>query len=382
MPIRARIDMTSTGIRTPLGIKLYGPDLAKLEPLARRIETAVKSVPGASSVFAERVTGAYYLDIDPDRAALARYGLTIADIQSVITTALGGEAVTNTVEGRERYSVNLRYPRAFRSDPQAIAEQVLVPAGAAMVPLGQLVKISLLKGPPVIRTENARLAVYIYVDIQGRDIGGFVSDAQKVIARDVPLPSGVSLQWSGQFEYLERAKQRLALVVPVTLLIVFMLLYLNFRRLTETLIVMLSLPFSLVGGLWLLYALGFNMSVAVAVGFIALAGVAAQTGVVMLIYLDQALNAARDKCHMENRIFGRADLYRAVMDGAVERVRPKMMTVTAIMAGLLPILWNHGTGSEVMQRIAVPMLGGMISSTILTLVVIPALYAAVKQREI
>lgn len=381
MPIKARIDMLATGIRTPLGIKLYGTDLTQLEPLARQIEAAVKSVPGASSVFAERVMGAYYLDIDPDRSALARYGLTIEDIQAVIATALGGEAVTNTIEGRERYSVNVRYPRAFRGDTQAIAEQVLVPVGTAMVPLGQLAKVRLLKGPSGIRTENARLAVYIYIDIHGRDIGGFVAEAQKAIAREVSLPAGVTVQWSGQFEYLERAKQRLALVVPVTLLIVFMLLYLNFGRLTETLIVMLSLPFSVVGGLWLLYALNFNVSVAVAVGFIALAGVAAQTGVVMLIYLDQALVAARNKCHEENRPFERADLYQAITDGAVERVRPKMMTVTAIVAGLLPILWSHGTGSEVMQRIAVPMLGGMISSTILTLAVIPAIYAAIKQRK-
>lgn len=382
MPIKARIDMLATGIRTPLGIKLYGPDLAQLEPLSRRIETAVESVPGASSVFAERVTGAYYLDISPDRMALARYGLTIEDVQGVIAAALGGEPVTTTVEGRERYSVNVRYPRVLRSDPQSIAEQVLVPAGGAMVPLGQLAKVSLLKGPSGIRTENARLAVYIYIDTRDDDIGRFVAKAQQAIARDVHLPPGVTVQWSGQFEYMERAKQRLTLVVPVTLLAIFVLLYLNFGRLTETFIVMLSLPFSLVGGFWLLYLMNFNMSVAVAVGFIALAGVAAQTGVVMLIYLDQALASEREKCRKENRPFSRSDLYQAIMDGAVERVRPKMMTVTAIMAGLLPILWSHGTGSEVMQRIAVPMLGGMISSTILTLVVIPALYMLIKQRDI
>jgi Cu(I)/Ag(I) efflux system membrane protein CusA/SilA len=379
MPIKARIDMLSTGIRTPVGIKVIGTDLAEMERLARQIEAVVRHVPGTTSAFAERIGGSYYLNITPDRTALARNGIAVADFQESIGMALGGEAVTTTVEGRQRYSVNLRYPRGFRSDPDSIAREVLVdsPNGAA-IPLGQLAGIELSQGPSTIRTENALLALYIYVDIRGRDLGGYVSEAKRAVERQVQFPAGYFAQWSGQFEYLERAKARLSVVVPVTLLIIFLLLYLSFRRLTETMIVMLSLPFALVGGFWLMYWMGFNMSVAVAVGFIALAGVAAETGVVMLIYLDNALKEVRERKESEGRSLISSDLYAAVMEGAVERVRPKMMTVVAIMAGLLPILWSHGTGSEVMQRIAVPMIGGMVSSTILTLIVIPAVYALVK----
>jgi copper/silver efflux system protein len=293
--------------------------------------------------------------------------------------ALGGEPVTTTVEGRERYTVSIRYPRDYRSDPQAIATQVLIPTpDGATVPLGQVAKVTLAQGPASIRTENAQLAIYIFVDLRDRDIGGYVADAQKAVAAQVAFPAGYYATWSGQFEYLERAKARLQIVVPVTILIIFLLLYLNFRRVTETLIVMLSVPFALVGGLWLMWWLGFNLSVAVAVGFIALAGVAAETGVVMLIYLDQALTELQRQRAAEARPFTHDDLYAAIMTGAVERVRPKMMTVAAIMAGLLPIMWSHGTGAEVMQRIAVPMIGGMVSSTLLTLVVIPAIYAVVK----
>jgi Cu(I)/Ag(I) efflux system membrane protein CusA/SilA len=293
--------------------------------------------------------------------------------------ARGGDAPTTTVEGRQRYSVNLRYPRGFRDSPEAIAREVLIdaPSGAA-IPLGQLAKIELSQGPSTIRTENALLALYIYIDIRGRDLGGCVAEAKRAVEQQISFPPGYFVQWSGQFEYLERVKDRLSVVVPVTLLIIFLLLYLNFRRLTETMIVMLSLPFSLVGGFWLMDWTGFNMSVAVAVGFIALAGVAAETGVVMLIYLDNALKERMEWRLTEGQSVTRADLYAAVMEGAVERVRPKMMTVVAIMAGLLPILWSHGTGSEVMQRIAVPMIGGMVSSTVLTLIVIPAVYALVK----
>ncbi len=379
MPIKARIDMLSTGIRTPVGIKVIGADYAEMERLARQIEAVVRQVPGTTSAFAERIGGSYYLNIIPDRVALARNGIAIADFQESIGMALGGETVTTTVEGRQRYSVNLRYPRGFRSDPDTIAREVLIdsPTGAA-IPLGQLARIELTQGPSTIRTENALLALYIYVDIRGRDLGGYVAEAKQAVERQVNFPPGYFAQWSGQFEYLERAKARLSVVVPVTLLIIFLLLYLNFRRLTETMIVMLSLPFSLVGGFWLMHWMGFNMSVAVAVGFIALAGVAAETGVVMLIYLDNALKAIGERRAAEGRTTSRSDLYAAVMEGAVERVRPKMMTVVAIMAGLLPILWSHGTGSEVMQRIAVPMIGGMVSSTILTLIVIPAVYALVK----
>ena len=379
MPIKARIDMLATGIRTPVGVKVFGTDLAEMEKVARQIEAAVRTVPGTTSAFAERIIGGYYLNIDPNRAQLARYGLMITDVQDVIATALGAEAVTTTVEGRERYTVSIRYPRELRSDPQSIATQVLIPlANGGTVPLGEVAKVELAKGPATIRTENAQLAAYIYIDLRDRDIGSYVADAQKAVAAQVKFPPGYYVTWSGQFEYMERAKARLKVVVPITVLIIFLLLYLNFRRVTETLIVMLSVPFALVGGLWLMWWLGFNLSVAVAVGFIALAGVAAETGVVMLIYLDNALTELQAERAIEGDEFTREDLYTAIMAGAVERVRPKMMTVAAIMAGLLPIMWSHGTGAEVMQRIAVPMIGGMVSSTVLTLVVIPAIYAVVK----
>jgi Cu(I)/Ag(I) efflux system membrane protein CusA/SilA len=380
MPIKARIDMLSTGIRTPIGIKVFGKNLEEMERLAKDIETVVKKVPGTTSAFAERITGGFYLDIEPDREQLARYGLGVGDLQDVIGTALGGEMVTTTVEGRERYGVTVRYPREMRSDPDQIARQVLVATmEGAMVPLGQVAMVVIAKGTPGIRTENGLLSAYIYVDIRDRDIGGYVADAKKAVAEQVTFPSGYFVTWSGQFENMERAVEKMKVVIPVTLLIIFLLLYLNFRRITETLIVMLSVPFALVGGIWLMWWLGYNLSVAVAVGFIALAGVAAETGVIMLIYLDHAWEAVKTKCRTEGRPTNEADLYAAVMEGAVERVRPKMMTVVAIMAGLLPIMWGTGTGSEVMSRIAAPMVGGMLSSTVLTLAVIPAVYAMVKQ---
>ena len=380
MPIKARIDMLSTGIRTPIGIKVFGKDLDEMEKLARQIETVVKAVPGTTSAFAERITGGFYLNIEPDREQLARYGLSVGDLLDVVGTALGGEMVTTTVEGRERYGVTVRYPRELRSDPQQIATQVLVPTmEGAMIPLGQVAKVIVAKGAPGIRTENALLSAYIYVDIRDRDIGSYVSDAKKAVAQQITFPPGYYVTWSGQFEYMERAIEKMKVVIPVTLLSIFLLLYLNFRRITETLIVMLSVPFALVGGIWLMWALGYNLSVAVAVGFIALAGVAAETGVIMLIYLDHAWEDVKDQCRQLNRAPTVTDLYGAVMEGAVERVRPKMMTVVAIMAGLLPIMWGTGTGSEVMSRIAAPMVGGMISSTVLTLAVIPAIYALVKQ---
>jgi Cu(I)/Ag(I) efflux system membrane protein CusA/SilA len=379
MPIKARIDMLSTGIRTPVGVKVFGTDLAEMERLSREIERVLKTVGGTSSAYAERIIGGYYLEITPNRDTLARYGLMVGDVQDVIASALGGEAVTTTVEGRERYTVNVRYPRDLRSNPQSIASNVLVPlANGGTVPLGEVASVQLTRGPTTIRTENGQLVTYIYVDIRDRDLGGYVGEAQRTVAASVTFPAGYYVTWSGQFEYLQRAEARLKVVVPLTLLIIFLLLYLNFRRLTETLIVMLSVPFALVGGLWLLWWLGFNLSVAVVVGFIALAGVAAQTGVVMLIYLDNAFAELKARREAEGRAFTREDLHDAIMVGAVERVRPKMMTVFAIMAGLLPIMWSTGTGSEVMQRIAVPMIGGMVSSTLLTLIVIPAIYALVK----
>jgi Cu(I)/Ag(I) efflux system membrane protein CusA/SilA len=383
MPIKARIDMLATGIRTPVGVKVFGPDLHELERLATDVERVVHGIPGTTSAFAERLEGGHYIEIAPDREAAARYGMTVGDIQKTIATALGGTAVTTTVEGRERYSVIMRYPRDFRDDPQAIASQVLVPTmSGAMIPLGQVAHVEVTLGPPSIRTENAQPVAYVYVDLAGRDLGGYVSEAARAVADQVKLPPGYHIEWSGQFEYLERAAAKLRVVIPATLLLIFVLLYLNFGRLTETLIVMLSVPFSLVGGAWLMWWLDYNMSVAVAVGFIALAGVAAETGVVMLIYLDHALIEAHARCRQEGRGLARVDVRRAIIAGAVERVRPKMMTVVAIMAGLLPILWSVGAGSEVMRRIAVPMVGGMLSSTFLTLIVIPAIYAIVKVRAI
>jgi len=379
MPIKARIDMLSTGIRTPVGVKVFGPDLNELDKLATQIERVIHNVPGTTSAFAERLVGGHYVEITPDRDAAARYGLSVDDIQKVLAVALGGETVTTTVEGRERYSVNVRYPSGLRDDPASISSQVLVPTpSGAMVPLGQLASVQVTQGPPSIRTENAQPVAYIYVDLQGRDLGGYVADAVAAVKAQVKMPPGYHVEWSGQFEYLQRAAAKLRIVVPAALVVIFVLLFLNFGRLTETLIVMLSVPFALVGGAWLMWWLGYNFSVAVAVGFIALAGVAAETGVVMLIYLDHALTDIRQQRLVEGTPLSRADLQAAIMHGAVERVRPKMMTVVAIMAGLLPILWSTGTGSEVMRRIAVPMVGGMVSSTVLTLLVIPAIYAIVK----
>ena len=379
MPIKARIDMLSTGIRTPVGVKIFGNDLRELERLAREVEAALRAVPGTASAYAERVNSGYFLEIVPDRNRIARYGLSMDDVQNTIAMAIGAEPITTTVEGRERYSVVLRFPRDIRDDPEAIASDVLVslPNGAA-VPLGEVATITRTQGPTMIRTEDAQPVVYVFVDIRGRDLGGYVRDAQRAVAESVNFPTGYYAAWSGQFEYLERAEQRMAIVVPATLLLIFLLLYLNFRRFSDTLIVMLSLPFSLVGGLWLMDWMGFNMSVAAAVGFIALAGVAAETGVVMLLYLEQAWKETKTRRAAEERSVTVSDLHDAVMAGAVERVRPKMMTVAAIMAGLIPILWSTGTGSEVMQRIAVPMIGGMVSSTLLTLVVIPTIYALVR----
>lgn len=383
MPIKARIDMLSTGIRTPVGVKIFGPDLAELERLATETEAVLRGVPGTSSAYAERVNGGYFLDIRPDRTRIARYGLSMEMVQETISMALGAKTLTTTVEGRERYDVVLRYPRSIRSNPDAIAREVLVslPNGAA-VPLGEIATIERARGPTMVRTEDGRPVVYVFVDIRGRDLGGYVNEARRIVDERITLPPGYSLSWSGQFEYMARAQDRLMIVIPATLLVIFLLLYLNFRRLTESLIVMLSLPFALVGGLWLMFAMNFNMSVAAAVGFIALAGVAAETGVVMLLYLDHALDDAKDRVRRESRAFTSYDLHDAIMEGAVGRVRPKMMTVITIMAGLLPILWATGTGSEVMQRIAVPMIGGMVSSTLLTLIVIPAIYAVVHSARL
>jgi Cu(I)/Ag(I) efflux system membrane protein CusA/SilA len=382
MPIKARTDMLSTGIRTPIGIKVFGKDLKQIETVARDIERVVRAVPGTTSAYAERLTGGFYLDIEPDLTQLARYGLSVGAIQDVVAAALGGEMVTTTVEGRERFGVIVRYPRELRDSPERIAREVLIATmDGAQIPLGELAHVGLSQGAPSIRTENALLSAYIYVDLRGRDIGGYVRDAQQAVAEQVVFPPGTYATWSGQFEYMQRAQATMKVVIPLTLGIIFLLLYLNFRRITESLIVMFSVPFALVGGVWLMWALSYNLSVAVAVGFIALAGVAAQTGVVMLIYLDHALAARAAARKAAGEALTAGDLVDAIVEGAVERVRPKMMTVTAIIAGLLPIMWSTGTGSEVMRRIAAPMVGGMLSSTVLTLVVIPALYALVKRRQ-
>ena len=383
MPIKARTDMLATGIRTPIGIKVFGTDLEQMATLARAIEKAVRTVPGTTSAYAERLTGGYYLDVQPDLRQLARYGLTVGEVQDVIAASLGGEMVTTTVEGRERFGVIVRYPRELRDDPQSIGRDVLVTTmEGAQVPLGELASISVRKGAPSIRTENALLSAYIYVDTRDSDLGAYVRRAQAAVAANVKFPPGYYATWSGQYEYMQRAIAKMKIVIPVTLALIFLLLYLNFRRVTESLIVMLSVPFALVGGVWLMWILGYNLSVAVAVGFIALAGVAAETGVIMLIYLDHALAAMATRREAEGKPLSLDDLNAAIIEGAVERVRPKMMTVVAIMAGLLPIMWSTGTGSEVMRRIAAPMVGGMVSSTALTLIVIPAIYALVKRREI
>ncbi len=383
MPIKNRIDMLATGIRTPVGIKVFGKDLGEIENLAKQIETVVKTVPGTKSAFAERTTGGYYLDIEPDRIELARYGLAVGDLLEVISVALGGEMVTTTVEGRERYGVTVRYPRELRSDPLAIATQVLVPImGETMIPLGQIARIKLVKGPPSIRTENALLSTYIFVDIRDRDIGSYVAAGQKAVREQVKFPPGYYATWSGQFEYMERAIEKLKVVVPITILIIFALLYLSFNRITETLVVMLSVPFSMVGGIWLMYLLDYNMSIAVAIGFIGLVGIAAESGMVMLVYLDQTLEAVTTKRKAAGEKVTVEDLHTAVAHGAVSRIRPVMMTVAGSVLGLLPVMFSSGTGSEVIRRITTPMVGGMITATVLTLIVFPAVYALIKEWSI
>jgi Cu(I)/Ag(I) efflux system membrane protein CusA/SilA len=405
-PIRGRIDMLATGIRTPVGIKIFGPDLGELERIGREIEAAVQAVPGTRSVFAERAVSGSYLDIQVDREQAARYGLNVADVQATIVSAIGGMQVTTTVEGRQRFSVNVRYPRDLRDSPDAL-RRVLIPvalgsaasapslpgAGAmggggpgaaepsggrmAQIPLGQLATLRLVNAPMLVKTEDAFLTSWVQVDMEGRDLGGYVRDAQAAVARSVRLPPGYMLRWSGQFEFMERATAKLKLVLPLTLFIIVVLLYMNFRNVRDLTIVLLALPFGLVGGVWFLWLLSYNLSVAVAVGFIALFGVAAETGVVMLIYLDLAYEHRRAGGAMTPDA-----LHDAIVDGAAERLRPKMMTVMAIMAGLLPIMWGSGAGGTVMRRIAAPMIGGMVSSTVLTLLVIPAVYLLWRRREL
>jgi len=379
-PIKTRIDMLATGIKTPVGVKIAGPDLDVIQDIGTRVEEVIKAVPGTISAYSERVVGGRYVTIDIDRIAAARFALNIADVQDVVRMALGGMRVAETVEGLERYPINIRYPRDVRDSLEKIRNLPIVTPGGAHIPLGEVARVRIDDGPGMIKTENARLNGWVFVDIEGRDLGSFVADAQRAIAEQVELPPGYSIAWSGQYEYLVRAKERLATVLPVTLAIIILLLFLNFRNFTEVLIIMGTLPLALVGGFWLLYLLDYNMSVAVGVGFIALAGVAVEIGVVMLVYLNQALARRRDAAARERRELTTDDVRQAVVDGALLRVRPIMMTVSAIIAGLLPIMLGGGTGAEVMRRIATPMVGGMISATLLTLVVIPAVYLLWKQR--
>jgi Cu(I)/Ag(I) efflux system membrane protein CusA/SilA len=382
MPIKTRIDMLATGIKTPVGIKVAGPDLEVIERIGQDIERVLANVEGTASVYSERVAGGRYVDVDIDRERASRFGLNIADIQDVVKSAVGGMNVTQTVEGLERYPVNVRYPQRVRDSVQQLRLLPIVTPGGARIALADVADVKVVDGPPVIKSENARLNGWSYVDITGRDLGSYVAEAQSVVADFVDLPAGYSLAWSGQYEYMVRAKERLSIVGPVTLAIIVLLLYLNFRRFAEVAIIIGTLPMALIGGLWLLYLLGYDLSVAVGVGFIALAGVAVEIGVVMLVYLNQAIRQHMATAESESRALTLADVRQAVIDGAVLRVRPIMMTVAAIIAGLLPIMLGSGTGSEVMRRIAAPMVGGMVSATILTLIVIPALFLLWRSRSL
>ena len=378
MPIKNRLDMLATGIKTPVGVKIFGPSLDTLDRLGQAVERALAAVPGTNTVFAERSLGGRYIDVAVDAGAAARFGLTTGAVQNALATAVGGARAGEVFEGRERFGVLVRYPRGLRDSPERLAEVIVPTAGSDRVTLGQLARIEIVRGPALVKSENATPNNVVYVDVQDRDVGSYVADARRAVERAVALPTGYRLEWSGQYEALERASRRLRWVVPVTLLIIYLLLHTNFRGAGESLLIMLSLPFALVGGVWYLWVLDYHMSVAVAVGLIALAGVAAETGVVMLLYLDHAFAERIAGGAMRSR----ADLDAAVEAGAVERLRPKMMTVTAIMAGLIPILWSEGAGADVMKRIAAPMVGGMVTSTLLVLLVLPALYSLWKERRI
>jgi Cu(I)/Ag(I) efflux system membrane protein CusA/SilA len=376
MPIKARIDMLSTGVRTPIGIKVYGADLKEIERIGTSLETILRDVKGTRSIFAERVTGGYFVDFDIRREAIARYGLTIKEVEMIIMSAIGGEPVTTTVEGRERYTVNVRYAREQRDDLDKL-RRVLVPTmSGAQIPLEQLADIRLTLGPSMLRDENAMLSGYVYVDITGRDLGGYVAEAKKIVREKLTLPAGYSLQWSGQYENMLRVKERLKVVIPLTIFIIFVLLYMNTKSPVKASIVMLAVPFSLVGAVWFLYILHFNVSIAVWVGMIALMGLDAETGVFMLLFLDLSYYDMVRQGRM--RTF--QDLKEAIIHGAVKRIRPKMMTVTAMFMGLIPIMWSLGTGSDMMKRIAAPMIGGVFTSFILELLVYPPVYAIWKWR--
>jgi Cu(I)/Ag(I) efflux system membrane protein CusA/SilA len=377
-PIRNRIDMLATGIKTPVGVKVAGTNLQEIDRIAAEIERAVKNVPGVTSAFAERLTGGRYIDVDINRARADRYGLNIADVQAYISSAIGGDNIGQTIEGLERFSINVRYPREIRDSVEKLRDLPVLTERGAQIRLGDVADIRISDGPPMLKSENARLSSWVYIDLHGRALSSAVRDMQQVVARQVRLPAGYSLSWSGQFEFLARATAKLKIVVPATLVIIFVLLYLTFRRLSEAALIMATLPFALVGGFWLMFLLGYNMSIASAVGFIALGGVAAEIGVVMVIYLDQAV-AARAA---QGRLNDERDLVQAIIEGAALRVRPIAMTVAVIIAGLLPIMWGSGTGSEIMRRIASPMVGGMITAPILSMIVVPVVYMVMRRRAL
>lgn len=369
--------MLATGIKSPIGVKVAGSDLAQIDRTTLAIERVAKSVPGVTSALAERLTGGRYVDLDIDRQAAARYGLNIADVQAIVAGAIGGETIGETVEGLARYPISVRYPREWRDSVEVLRQLPIYTAQGGQITLGTLARVRIAEGPPMLKRENARPSGWVYIDVRGRDLSSVVADLRQAVDREVKLDPGVSLSYSGQFEYLERANARLAWVVPATLAIIFVLLYLTFGRLGEALLIMGTLPFALTGGVWLLYLMGFNLSVATGVGFIALAGVAAEFEVIMLIYLNNAWSERQ-----ANGERTQPALLEAIREGAVQRIRPKAMTVAVIVAGLLPILWSSGTGSEVMSRIAVPMVGGMLTAPLLSLFVIPAAYWLVRRRAL
>jgi Cu(I)/Ag(I) efflux system membrane protein CusA/SilA len=370
MPIKGRLDMLTTGIRTPLGIKIYGSDLDEIQRIGGELENALRDVPGTRNIFAERTGDGYYVYFKIKREEIARYGLLISDVERVIESAIGGTNITTTIEGRERFPVNLRYSRAFRNTLEDLKRVLVSTSTGQQIPITQLADVSLMKGPTVVKSEGSLLVGYVYVDVAGRDLGSYVQEAQQIVAQQVQLPKGYHLNWSGQYEYMQRAKARLMYVVPLTLLIVFLLLYLNFQSIARSLIVLLSVPFAAIGAIWSLYLLDYNLSVAVWVGIIALIGVSAEIGIIMIAYLDQTYA----NWTAEGRLTDMKDLIDAVIEGSVKRVRPITMTVGSTIAGLLPIMWTHGSGADVTKRIAAPMIGGMVTTLILTLLVIPAIY--------
>jgi Cu(I)/Ag(I) efflux system membrane protein CusA/SilA len=376
-PIRNRIDMLATGIKSPVGVKIAGTDLQVIDRLARHVESAVRQVPGVTSAFAERLTGGHYIDVNIDRDRASRYGLNVSDVQSIVAAAIGGDDVGETVEGLRRFPINVRYPREIRDSLQNLRDLPVLTERGAQIRLGDVADVRIADGPSMLKSENARLSGWVYIDLRGRALSSAVRDMQRIVAQEVKLPAGYSISWSGQFEYLQRATERLKIVIPATLGIIFVLLYLTFRRFSDAAIIMATLPFALVGGFWLMFLLGYDMSIASAVGFIALGGVAAEIGVVMLVYLNQALAARTESGRLSDH-----DLSQAVIEGAALRVRPIAMTVAVIVAGLLPIMWGSGTGFEIMRRIAAPMVGGMVTAPVLSMIVIPAVYRLIRKRTV